>query len=395
MAALSFGLSGGAFAIANLMMAHALSVEQFALMTLLVSIVNVASIAAPLGFDGAVTRKSVRMSEGLLRRVLLASVGVAALAATYARVTSPIGPSVVGLVIACICAGAIATLAAAYFQAEHAFGRSLLYMRSPDVALFVAAVVSLAAGATLALIPMAVMSGICVAVAAAAWRDTMRHSAPVGERGRIDLRETSAYFSAQLSASLLLQVERLLAGSLLSPRDLATLGVVMILAAPPFRLLQLSVGYALQPQLRSAGSHARRVQLLREECLRAAAFVALAAAALWVATPLMLHLLLHDKFSVSQELLRAVLIAGVFKVGSGITKAGVTALADTRDLTWVGVTGWIAVGVAIAGAMAGSGQGLSGIIYGVCAGWAVRVASAAWFVQRGLRRAQSGALSPS
>lgn len=384
--ALAFGLSGAAFVAANLLLARQLPVEQFALISLLVSIVNVAIVAAPLGIDGVVARNTVSMSQALLRRVLVVSIGVAAVAAVYARLTYSIGPGTIGLLIACVCAGAIATLVAAYFQAAHAFGRSLFYLRSPDFALFIASVATLAVGARLALAPFTVMTAIFVVVAVAAWRDALRHSGPNVKHGTLNFGEAGVYLSVQLSLTLLMQLERLLAANLLSLRDLATLGVLLAVVGPPFRLLQLTAGYALQPRLRAAASHSLRIRLLMNEVVQATAMVLVASATLWFATPLIVRVVLHGKFTVATDVLLAALISGALKVYGGIAKASMTAIADNRELTYIGLISWIGVAVAIAAAAAGAHLGLSGVIYGVAAGWAVRVAATAYFVSRRLHQ---------
>jgi len=183
-----------------------------------------------------------------------------------------------------------------------------------------------------------------------------------------------------------MQLERLLAASLLGLRDLATLGVVLAVVGPPFRLLQLTVGYALQPRLRAALSRAARVRLLMNEALQAAAIVLVACGVLWFATPFVVRVFLHGKFTVPTDVLLAALVSGALKVCAGIAKASMTALADDRELAYIGLISWIGIAVAIAAAAAGAHVGLSGVIYGVAAGWAVRVAAAAYFVGRRLRR---------
>jgi Na+-driven multidrug efflux pump len=86
--------------------------------------------------------------------------------------------------------------------------------------------------------------------------------------------------------------------------------------------------------------------------------------------------------------LLAALVSGALKVYGGIAKASMTAIADNRELTYIGVISWVGVAVAIAAAAAAAGAhlGLSGVIYGVAAGWAVRVAATAYFVSRRLRQ---------
>jgi len=383
----SFGLSGALFIVANLLLARELAVEQYALIALLVGVVNVAMIAAPLGIDGAVARKSVTTSAALLRRVLLSAALVAVVAALFSRLAYGINLTIAGLLVVCVCAGAIMIVAAARFQALHAFGRSLVYLRSQDYAVFIASIATLVAGAHQALMPFAVMTGIFLLVAVSAWRDAVRNAGSPGARMQLSWRETAAYLSIQLSATVLMQLEKLLTPTLLTLRDLATLGVVLALVGPPFRLLQMTVGYSLQPRLRSATSVAERMRMLTSEAALAAMVVVGSSIVLWFATPLLLKLLLHDKFAVSAQVLLAALISGALKVASGFAKACMTALANNRQLFHVGVISWVGIALAVAGAAIGARYGLSGVIYGVAVGWAVRILASACFVAGHLRNA--------
>ena len=386
LAPLSFGLSGTAFVVANLLLARVLPVEQYALMALLVSVVNVSMVAAPLGIDGVVARGSAAVSRRLLGRVLLAAVVVALAAAIYLRLTAGVGPLIAGLLIVCVSAAAITLVVAAQFQAAQAFARSLFYLRSQDFALLFASAAAIAVSARHALTPFAFLTGAFVAVAIAAWRDGVRRLQPASGQRSSSWYESIAYLSVQLSGTLSMQLERLLTPSLLTLKDLAALGVVLALVGPPFRLLQMTAGYALQPRLRAAESDALRVRLLINEGLLAAAIVLVASVGLWFVTPLLTHFLLRDKVFVGPSLLLAALVSGALKVASGFAKACMTALASDRELALAGAIGWIAVAVAVVGASAGARYGLSGIVYGVAAGWALRVATAAWMVVRRLRR---------
>ena len=51
----------------------------------------------------------------------------------------------------------------------------------------------------------------------------------------------------------------------------------------------------------------------------------------------------------------------------------------------VNVLGWVAVAIAVAGAVAGSRWGLPGLIYGVGLGWLVRASTAFYMTARHLR----------
>ena len=385
--AISFGLSGLAFVAANLLLARRLPAEQYALVSLLVGVINVGVVAAPCGMDGAVARGSVRLTRARLGSVLGAGALVAVVGACYARFAYGVRLELAVLTLVSIAAGGITLVAAARFQALHAFGRSLLYLRSQDYALLLGAAVALAFGAQQALVPMIAMASAFALVAALAWRDVLRAVLPHQGESRLAWNEIGAYVSVQLAATLLVQLERLLTPSLLTLGDMATLGVVLALVGPPFRLMQMTVGYALQPRLRAAQSSAERRLLLVREGTLAAGAVVLASLVLWFATPLLVDLFLGGKYRVSQAVLLAALISGALKVASGFAKAAMTALASNRELAMISLISWIGIGIAVLGAMGGARFGLAGVIYGVASGWAIRVVAAGYYVGRQLCRA--------
>jgi len=57
---------------------------------------------------------------------------------------------------------------------------------------------------------------------------------------------------------------------------------------------------------------------------------------------------------------------------NGLAQSAVSALAEPRELHLVSVLGWVSVGVAMLGAVAGARWGLPGVIYGVGLGWVMR-----------------------
>jgi hypothetical protein len=382
-----FGLSGAAFIVANLLLVRTLTVEQFALLSLLVSVIYVALVAAPLGIDGLVARRSVAVSQMLLGRVLAVSVVVAAAATLYVWRVYSIDPWAAGLMMASICAGGISGFAAVRFQALHQFSRSLFYLRTPDLALFIAAVCAAIVGSRRMVTPLVILTLVLVIIAVVAWtavaRSISQHELP----GRFNWREAGAYLSIQVSASLHMQLERLLTPLLLALNDLTVLAVAMALIGPPFRLLQMTVGYALQPRLRSAQTRSERIRLLVNEALLATGIVVLSSGVLWFATQALVEALLHGKVTVPKSVLLACIVSGVIRVASGFAKACMTALASDRELEYVGALSWFGVAVAVGGAWWCARYGLAGIIYAVAAGWSVRVVTAVYFLGRQLRRA--------
>lgn len=386
LAPLSFGLSGLAFIVANLLLARFLSVEQYALIALLMSIQYIFSHVAPLGADGLVSRGTAVADRELLRRVALTSIGIGALAAVFTTQVYTVDWILSALLLVCIGAGGVTFVVAAQLQADQAFGRSLLFLRSPDYALLIAAVVSVVLRPHGAVIPFAAVTIGMSATAIGAWRFATWATA---KRAHVDTyrwKEATAYLAVQMSGELLMHLERLLTGKTLGLDDLATLGVVLSIIGPPFRLLQLTTGYALQAQLRAAQSRSERIQLLTREGVISGAIVLASSAILWPLSPWLVSYFLPGKYTITSDVMLAVLVGAVLRVAIGFSKACVTALATNRELAYIGVASWFGVGIAIAAGVLGSRFGLAGLIYGVTTGWAVRVLVSAYFVARRLRR---------
>ena len=81
----------------------------------------------------------------------------------------------------------------------------------------------------------------------------------------------------------------------------------------------------------------------------------------------------------------AAVVTGLAKVLNGFAESAVAALADPRELSAVSLLGWVAVGIAVLGAIAGARWGLPGVIYGVGLGWLVRASTGLYLTARHLR----------
>ena len=79
------------------------------------------------------------------------------------------------------------------------------------------------------------------------------------------------------------------------------------------------------------------------------------------------------------------LVFGIVFCLNGFAQSTVSALADGSELSVVTLLGWVAVAIAVAGAVVGARWGLPGVIYGVGLGWLVRALSALYMPARHLR----------
>ena len=172
---------------------------------------------------------------------------------------------------------------------------------------------------------------------------------------------------------------------LLTLEDLATLGVLLAIVGPPFRLLQITLGYVLLPVLRAADGRAERISLIAKELALAMLVIVLLWITLWFVTPFLQQAFLSEEYVLSPQLILAALVAGTAKGLSGIARAGVTAVSSVRAMEVMGAIGWISVLVSVAAAYYLSSYGLAGVVYGVTVGWILRLIAAAALIHHQLQ----------
>jgi O-antigen/teichoic acid export membrane protein len=369
------GISGVGFAVANLVLARALPTEAYAVLTLVLALVNVGYPLAAAGVDGVV-----------FRRLLHALVPVALVFTTVGLAGYGTSLPVALMILLCTIAGGAVQVAGAQFQSEHRFGISLALNQSPNLVLLLSAAWVLAAGSHRAETPLAVWTAGFLVSATLGWSLLFRERHAKPHRS-VDFPWSEALAIAGLAAAglLLIQLERLLLPYLLPLEDLATYGVLGAIAGSLFRVLQMGVGYSLMPRLRAAPDVVMRRRLLFKEARLVVAVATLGSLVIWLATPRIEELFLGGKYHLSGALVLAAVVTGVAKVLNGFAQSAVSALADARELSLVSMLGWVAVGVAALGAVAGARWGLPGVIYGVGLGWIMRASVGFYLSARHLR----------
>lgn len=380
------GLSGVGFALANLLLARALPTEEYAVLTLVVALVNVGAPLAAAGVDGVVNRRHLEAGPRLVRRLLhpLTAVALAFTLIALVGYETPVGISL--MILLSIMAGGALQVAGAQFQSEQRFGVSLALFQSPNLVLLLSAAWVLAAGSRRAEAPMAVWTAGFLAAAAAGWGLLFRERHAKPHRS-VDFRWSEALAIAGLAVAglVLIQLERLLLPHLLPLEDLATYGVLAAIAGSLFRVLQMGVGYSLLPRLRAAPDVLQRRRLLFKEARLVVALAVMGSLVIWVATPRIEEWFLGGKYHLSAALVLAAVVTGLIKVLNGFAQSAVSALADPRELSVVSVLGWVSVGVGALGAFAGARWGLPGVIYGVGLGWVMRASVGFFLTARHLR----------
>ena len=380
------GLSGVGFAVANLMLARALTTAEYGLLTLVIALVNLGYPLAPAGVDGVVNRLRLEAGPRLLGRTLWAIVPAALLFGAIGLLGYETSPFVTLMILVSTMAGGALVVAAGQFQSEQRFGISLALNQSPNVILLLSALWVALAGTHGAEPPLLVWTAGFVVTAAAGWSVLFRERHAKPHRS-VAFPWSEAFAIAGMSAAglLLIQLERLLIPHLLPLHDLATYGVLAAIVGSLFRVLQMGVAYSLLPRLRAAPGVLERRRLIAREAGLVIPIVALGSAAIWIATPYLERWFLGGKYHLPAALVAAALVTGLAKILSGFAQSTVSALADARELSVVSMLGWVAVAIAAIAAIAGSRWGLPGVIYGVGIGWLVRSSTALYMTARHLR----------
>lgn len=381
-----YGASGLGFAAANLILARALSTTDFALVTLLMALLNLSIPLAMLGVDGVVLRRLIDLGPRTLRRVLITSTAVAVVTVAIGRLAYQLDPWLLTILFPSIIAAGATYLASAKLRSNQRFALSLLLQQFSNY-LFLAAAIAIAYfGIRQPWFPFVILLIGYVAAAVLVWtrllKEALRRERLVEE---FPWQDALFYAGMQSAGILLLGLERLLVPVLLSLADLATLGVLSAVALAPFHLLEMAVGYTLLPRLRAAAAVATRRRLVAYETVLVAVIALVGGIAVWYLAPVVADLIVGDKYELTPALLLATIVAGVVRVASSLTRATATAFCTTRELGHLAVLTWLAVGAAGLGALAGAQWGLVGVIYGVTLGWACRGLAAAHVAARYLR----------
>jgi O-antigen/teichoic acid export membrane protein len=373
-----FCVAGLGFAAGNILLAYELPPTEYALVALIVALLQVGAAVAAMGIDGVVNRREVELTPSLLARVLSTSAVVGVGMIAFSRVAYGLEAWFLGALFLGTLAGGANTVAGAKYQSMQRFGGSLLLTQSQNYVLALAGLLTVVFGIAHAAVPGFLVALGYFVSAGIGWARLFRTERR-GDPSALEFEwaEALAYVGVSVAGLILVQLERLIVPQLLTMEDLATYGVLAALAGSPFRMLQMGVGYTLLPRLRAASTPGARRRLLYREGAVTALAVGGASVAVWFLAPLLVRMFLHGKYELPPSLVLAAIVTGVFKVASALTSSATVALGTTRQLGYLNVLAWVSVGAAVAAAAVAAPWGLSGVLYGVAVGWLVRTIAAA------------------
>ncbi len=371
-AAAALGASGLALAAGNLLLARLLPPSEFALFSLIFSIVMIGISIGPIGADVTLTRRRFEPDSKLHGQIFLTSTVVALFLVVFAAVTYPMRWGLLLCIFVSIVAGALKTVGVAHFRSQQKFGIALLLTTSTNVALLLASIVAFAANAQSALWPGVALSLSLTLTSVLAWHSVSRGARKSGNMEKYAWIEGFAAVSFAGAGMILSAFDRLVIPHFLGLPALATFSVLATIAGSPFHMLHLGIGYTLLPALRNAKNQPLRLQVFKHETLVVGLVGFLAALAVLWLTPSIVEWVLGDRYHIDRALALAAIVAGVLKVAGSLAAAVVNALGAGKHLVQLSIVGGFAIGVSLVGAFIGAKWGLVGLIYGVSAGWLFR-----------------------
>jgi O-antigen/teichoic acid export membrane protein len=382
-----YGASGLAFVGANLLLARALSTEQYALLTLLVALVTVGHHLAPMGLDAVVTRGRVDVDWALLMRAAAVAAGVGVAVGLISFLLYGLSAATAMWLLAGTAAGGVMLVAGARFQSQHRFLLSLALIMSQNAVLLFGAVVVIASGSQTADLPFHILTIGLGLAAVLGWALVLRERRRQPSTGFAGIPWNEALTLAGVSAAgmLFIQLERLVLPHVLTVADLALFGVLGAIAGSVFRILQMAVGFTLLPRLRSAATVLERRELIARELRFALVIAGAGAVCVLVFAPLIERWFLAGKYHLPMTLLVAALFSGFAKIAHAFARATATALATPRELALVNGAGWVSLTLAIGASIVAAPWGLTGVIYGVGVGWLAWAIAAFALVMHHLR----------
>jgi O-antigen/teichoic acid export membrane protein len=270
-----------------------------------------------------------------------------------------------------IVASSANTVAASLYRSTRQFVPGLMLTQLQNYALLTIAGIALAMP-TASAVGVTAMIVLAYGVGASIGWITLRRrdsAAPNEAPSRAYVAEGLFALGYSIATMIMSQFERLVIPGSLTMGDLAVFSVASALAASPFRMLQIGVGYTLLPRLRACQNISQiRALLLKEGSLAGAATVMLIAVVCLV-TPYVLTVFLKGRYHLGNALLIAIFAVGIVKVACAFAVSCVQALGHSNQFRQLTFWAWFSVASSLVCAAVCSRFGLSGIVYGVGAGW--------------------------
>ncbi|MEL7535589.1 MAG: hypothetical protein AAFM91_00855 [Pseudomonadota bacterium] len=369
--AIVFGIGGVGFSLATLLLARFMPTDDFGRLALLLALIQVGVALGPAGLDLLVNRERLDPTRRIGRTVLstasLASLGIVGTAWLLYDLPIWLLPA-----LGCaILAAAVSKVGAAFFQSHRQFNTSLALVQVHNFILLATVTVAMASPETALVTVLWLVAGGYLATALLGWMVALRRFGTTGDDQTFRWNDGLHGVGIIFAVLVLAQTERIVIPLILSLEDMALFGVLAAVVVAPFRMLQLAVGYTLLPRLRNAAGAAEARQILRGEILIAVQVGLLGAAVVYWLGPVVIDIIVGDKYELDASLLLAAIGVGWLRLVQSISVATVNSLGDSASLRRLNLFAWLSLGVAVASATVLGGFGLTGVVIGVGAGWLV------------------------
>jgi hypothetical protein len=363
-----YGLSGGAFAAGNLLLARSMEVQAFGHFALAIALFNIFAVVAPIGLDQVMLRHRIALRPGLLALLVAVAAGFGVAVGFGGVALVDFTMAEASMLALAILAGGLIFIVGARLRAAHRELEALAAGTAASWLLLAIGTLGLFLPMPDALLPLALFAAGNIAVALVGLAALARPGMAPGEPVPIPWREAMSLLSIVAIGAITIQLERLLVPVALTLSDLALFSVLASVALFPFRMASAGAGFGLIPKLRGTQDRARRLALVRDELLSVGALLAGASLGVVVAAPLVASLLTGGRYEIGLGLVLAACLNGSAKVLQALPRAILIGCGSERDMALLSRWGWIGLAMGVGGAFAFAPWGLAGVICGIALG---------------------------
>jgi O-antigen/teichoic acid export membrane protein len=363
-----FFMSGGAFALGNLLLARTLSVTEFGQFALALALFNIVILIAPLGLDQFMLRHRFNPDARLIGLVATFALLVGLAVSAFIVSLNALNPMEAVALTISIVSGAVIVTANAALRSRARTLWGLAFTTGASWMLLAIGGAALLWRPETAAGPLIVFALGNMMMALVAVRMALRPGTSGAHVIRIDWRETFSLLGIAAVGTIALQVERLLVPGTLGLADLAIFAVLASTAIFPFRLLVAGVGFSLVPRLRRTTDPRERRRIVGLEILAAGGLALAAAAVIMILTPLLVPWLTIGAYHVSYGLTAVACLNGLSKLAHAMATAILTGCGTKKNVHHMNRLSFAWLALACAGGWAGSSLGLMGLLLGVSIG---------------------------
>jgi len=366
-------LGGVGFAIGNLLLASHLPSEQFGLVSLMLSVIQVGGALCVPGLPTIINRHHLAVNRTMILCSVVGAIVAGVASITFVTTLRPAPPALLAVLALTVAMAGMGRLLAAVLQSHHRLRSSLVLAQGHNwlLLLSVATAFLLPGFANAFAVIAVLLAGYIVSGTWGYWAAHRLRAQSAIVPARLWWAEGASAAGVMIASNLLFQLDRLLIGSLLSIQELATYSAVAAIAGSAFRMLQTGAGHSLLPRLRACVARADAITLLKKETAVLMGASVATAVMIAIAWPIVAKHVLHGKYQVSAILIAVIVASGFVRVLEATGSSTVSAIGNARELVLLNWLGWLTVAVSIVGGYVLQRFGLLGVGIALGLGWTV------------------------